>query len=195
LSINDVVYSTKKLVSTRCGFGVLGEIINPLGDFLANSYISYKDEEIARLFKTHWRSVEFNAPGIINRAPVTVPFMTGIASVDSFIPIGCGQRELIIGDHNTGKTSLAITAIINQRYLNNDICGYWREIDWSNFEYSFFFPCIYVAIGSKRSEIVRLRKVLYNKDALHYTCIVFTSADDLAALQYIAPFAGCTIGE
>ena len=195
LKIGDPVYNTYRLVNTRCGFGVLGEVINPLGEFLAPSDISYRESELSRLFLTRWSSVEVRAPGIVHRAPVTVPFMTGVASVDSFIPVGCGQRELIIGDQNTGKTSLAITAIINQSYRNNVLCNVWRGNDWSNYKYSLFFPCIYVSIGSKRSEIVRIRKVLSNKHALHYTCIIFTSADDLAALQYLAPFAGCTIGE
>lgn len=123
MKIGDRVFRTKKLVRTRCGFGVLGEIMNPLGDILASSDLNYKETQLARIFKTRWSSVEVSAPGIVNRAPVTVPFMTGIASIDSFIPVGCGQRELIIGDQNTGKTSLAITAIINQSYRNNNICG------------------------------------------------------------------------
>jgi F0F1-type ATP synthase alpha subunit len=123
LSIGDPVFSTNKLVNTRCGFGVLGEVISPLGDFLIDSGLPYRENVLARLFKTKWASVEVGAPGIVHRAPVTVPFMTGIASIDSFIPVGCGQRELIIGDQNTGKTSLAITAIINQSYRNNTVCG------------------------------------------------------------------------
>lgn len=123
------MYCTNQLVSTRCGFGVLGEILNPLGSFLLNSNVAYLEFEVSRLFKTRWAAVEVGAPGIINRAPVTVPFMTGVASIDSFIPIGCGQRELIIGDQNSGKTSLAITAILNQRYRNNTICGIWNEVD------------------------------------------------------------------
>jgi len=129
LSIGDQVYCTNKLVQTRCGFGVLGEVINPIGDFLIYTGSQYLEFELSRLFKTSWADVEAGASGIIFRAPVTVPFMTGIASIDSFIPIGCGQRELIIGDQNTGKTSLAITAIINQGYRNNIICGVWNEID------------------------------------------------------------------
>jgi F-type H+-transporting ATPase subunit alpha len=122
LSIGDSVFRTGTLVDTRCGFGVLGEVINPLGDSLAKTKLGYRESQLARLFTTHRSKVEVRAPGIVKRAPVTVPFMTGVASVDSFIPIGCGQRELIIGDHNTGKTSLAITAIINQSYRNNTIC-------------------------------------------------------------------------
>jgi F-type H+-transporting ATPase subunit alpha len=104
-------------------------VINPLGEFLITSELAYMEFELGRLFKTRWASVEVGAPGIIHRAPVTVPFMTGVASIDSFIPIGCGQRELIIGDQNAGKTALAITAIINQKYRNNTICGIWNEVD------------------------------------------------------------------
>lgn len=196
LHIGEPVFRANKVVHVRCGFSVLGEILNPLGDLLADSYLSYREYELGRLFKTAWWDfLDYRSPGIVKRAPVTVPFMTGVASVDSFIPVGCGQRELIIGDQNTGKTSLAITAIINQSYRNNSICGVWRDNDWCSYKYSLFYPCIYVSIGSKRSEIVRLRKVLQSKNALHYTCIIFTSADDLAALQYLAPFAGATVGE
>jgi F-type H+-transporting ATPase subunit alpha len=89
---------------------------------LADSSYNYDEYSLGRLFKTSFRSVALRSPNIVQRSPVTVPFMTGVASVDSFIPVGCGQRELIIGDQNTGKTSLAITAIINQSYRNNTIC-------------------------------------------------------------------------
>lgn len=195
LKIGDYVYRSYKLVQILCGFSVLGQVYSPMGDLLCESYNSYKEYELGRMFKSRWYSMIIRSPSIIQRAPVTVPFMTGISSVDTFIPVGCGQRELIIGDQGTGKTSLAITAIINQSYLNNTVCDIWRDNDWCDYKYSFFFPCIYVAIGSRRSEIVRLRKVLSNKNALHYTCIIFTGADDLAALQYLAPFAGCSVGE
>ena len=97
--------------------------MNPLGEYLADSVLPHQDAMRERFFNTAWRALEVNAPGIVARAPVTVPLMTGIASVDCFTPIGCGQRELIIGDQNTGKTSLAITAIINQQYKNNVTCG------------------------------------------------------------------------
>jgi F-type H+-transporting ATPase subunit alpha len=195
LNVGDMVYRTNLLVNTRCGFGVLGQVMGPLGNFLIASERAVKTELLDKIFKTRWESVETNAPGIIDRAPVTVPFMTGIVAIDCFIPIGCGQRELIIGDHNTGKTSLAITAIINQGYRNTIQCGDWEYFAWSDYKISFFLPCIYVSVGGKRSEIVRLRQVLLRRNALNYTCIVFTSADDLAALQFLAPFAGCTVGE
>lgn len=195
LAVGDKVFKTNRSIHVRCGFSVLGEIFGPLGHILDDSLANYDEYALGRLFKTSFRSVDMRSPGIVQRSPVTVPFMTGVASVDSFIPVGCGQRELIIGDQNTGKTSLAITAIINQSYRNNTVCGIWRDNDWCNYKYSLFFPCIYVSIGSKRSEIVRLKKVLQSKNALHYTSIIFTSADDLAALQYMAPFIGCAVGE
>jgi len=123
LQVGDVVYRTNELVKTKCGFGVLGEVMGPLGDFLVPSDRTVSEALLLELFNTRWASVEMGAPGIIARAPVTVPFMTGVVSVDCFIPIGCGQRELIIGDQNSGKTSLAITALINQQYRNNVLCG------------------------------------------------------------------------
>lgn len=127
LQVGDVVFRTMELVKTKCGFGVLGEVMGPLGAFLVPSLRSVDTVILHELFNTRWASVELNAPGIIQRAPVTVPFMTGVVAVDCFIPIGCGQRELIIGDHNSGKTSLAITAIINQQYRNNVLCGDWNK--------------------------------------------------------------------
>jgi proton translocating ATP synthase F1 alpha subunit len=139
--------------------------------------------------------VEINSPSIIQRSPVTVPMMTGIAAIDCFFPLGRGQRELVIGDHNTGKTSLVLTVIINQRYINNVVCEWSEHNTWCDHKESSFIPCIYVSIGSKRSEIVRIRKVLFDKQAIKYTCIVFSGADDLAAVQYLAPFAGCAVGE
>jgi F-type H+-transporting ATPase subunit alpha len=128
LRVGDPVFRTNKLVNTRCGFGVLGEVINPLGTLLMESTSDYTEMVLSILFKTRWASIDVGAPGIVQRAPVTVPFMTGVASIDSFIPVGCGQRELIIGDQNTGKTSLAITAIINQSYRNNTVCGIWHGV-------------------------------------------------------------------
>ncbi len=196
LKIGDAVYRTKDVVKTMCGFGVLSEVINPMGTYLVPSAISKKQQLTQKLFKTRWSAVEVSAPGISKRSPVSVPFMTGIVAIDCFLPIGCGQRELIIGDHNTGKTSLAITSILNQSFRNNSLYSIWNDVQLSTqYNYSFFVPCVYVSIGGKRSEFVRLRKVLAQNDALHYTCMLFASADDLAALQYIAPFAGCTIGE
>ena len=137
------------------------------------------------------------APGIVKRVSVRKPFLTGIASVDSFIPIGCGQRELIIGDNNAGKTSLAITALLNQRRFNR--LALWRGIESVTErlteDKSFFVPCIFVGIGKKRSEIARIRRLLILKDAFYYTSFVYASSDDIASIQYLAPYAGCAVGE
>jgi F0F1-type ATP synthase alpha subunit len=121
LSIGDAVYRSKDIVRTMCGLGVLGEVINPLGFYLVPTKLTRRQQLSDKLFKTRWAPVEIIAPGISKRSPVSVPFMTGVVAVDCFLPIGCGQRELIIGDHNTGKTSLAITAILNQGFRNTVI--------------------------------------------------------------------------
>jgi F-type H+-transporting ATPase subunit alpha len=126
--------------------------------------------------KKNFLAIDTKAIGIIERKSVTEPMQTGIKVVDSLIPIGCGQRELIIGDRQTGKTSIAIDSIINQR-LNG------------------YLYCIYVAIGQKRSNVVHIIEKLKKFKAMDNCVVVFTSADDPASLQYLAPYAGCTIGE
>jgi len=126
--------------------------------------------------KKNFLAIDTKAIGIIERKSVTEPMQTGIKVVDSLIPIGCGQRELIIGDRQTGKTTIAVDSIINQR-LNG------------------YLYCIYVAIGQKRSNVVHLIEKLKKFKAMDNCVVVFTSADDPASLQYLAPYAGCTIGE
>jgi F-type H+-transporting ATPase subunit alpha len=129
------------------------------------------------------RRVDVKAPGIIPRKSVTEPMQTGLKAIDSLIPIGRGQRELIIGDRQTGKTAVAIDAIINQ-----------REINKSGDEKVKLY-CIYVAIGQKRSTVAQIVKTLEDSGAMEYTCVVAATASDPAPLQYLAPFAGCTLGE
>ena len=119
--------------------------------------------------------VERIAPGIVDREPVKQPMQTGLKAIDSMIPIGRGQRELIIGDRQTGKTAVAIDTIINQR--GGDVI------------------CIYVAIGQKRSTVAQVVKTLVDADAMSYTIVVSASASDPAPLQYLAPYSGCAIGE
>jgi F-type H+/Na+-transporting ATPase subunit alpha len=119
LRSGDPVYRTHSLVKTKAGFFVLGRIMNPVGDTLNPSDISTERSILDKLLSTDYVVIDIVAPGIIKRMSVKKPFLTGVTSVDCFIPIGCGQRELIIGDNNTGKTSLAITALLNQRYMNN----------------------------------------------------------------------------
>ena len=124
---------------------------------------------------TESRPVECPAPGIIERAPVNVPLQTGIKAIDSMIPIGRGQRELIIGDRQTGKTAICLDTIINQKGTGG--------------------VCVYVAIGQKRSTVAQVAETLAKNGAMDYTCIVAATASESAPLQYIAPYAGCSIGE
>ena len=131
---------------------------------------------------TIFRAIELKAPGIIERTSVKEPLITGILAVDAMIPIGRGQRELIIGDRGIGKTAIAIDAIANQRHQN--------EMDISNTLY-----CIYVAIGQKRSSIIQIINKLETESATQYTTIVAATSSDSATLQFLAPYTGCTIGE
>lgn len=128
--------------------------------------------------------VEVKAPGIIERQSVREPFQTGIKVIDALIPIGRGQRELIIGDRQTGKTSLIVDSIINQKYINEKAKTETEKM-----------YCIYVAIGQKRSSVVQLVKELENAGAMDYTCVISATASDPATLQYLAPYVGCAIGE
>ncbi len=200
LSAGNSLYRTYKLPSTRSGFGILGQIITPLGLLLNNSDFSKSDLFRVRIYATVTVPVMMGAPGIIDRDPVSRPFMTGITAIDCFLPIGCGQRELIIGDKNTGKTSLAATALLNQVWINNVHYSTWRAFEKKTSfirtdVYADFAPCIYVFIGKRRSEGVRLKNVFVRHGAMNYTSFVFTSSDDLAALQYLAPYAGSAMGE
>lgn len=126
---------------------------------------------------------QLKAPGILPRRSVNQPVQTGLKSVDAMVPIGRGQRELIIGDRQTGKTAVALDAMLNQKRWNN-----------SNDESKKLY-CVYVAIGQKRSTVAQLVKTLEENDAMKYTIIVAATASEAAPLQYIAPFAGCAMGE
>jgi len=204
----DSIHRTFKDARTKVGFGILGKLVSPLGDIINEEDYENKDIIYSEITGMDYSPVEKNAPGIIEREPVRIPFLTGINAVDCFIPIGCGQRELIIGDHGTGKTSFAVTTIINQRKTNNILNAKWRyaennivsEDEISHgysllYKHSSFIPCIYVGVGQKRSEIARIKRLLENTKAIEFTIMVFTSSDEPASVQYIAPYAGCTIGE
>lgn len=160
------VYSTGRIASIPVGEGLIGRVINALGDPI--------DGKGAIQFDT-FRPVERIAPGVVKRKDVDTPVMTGIKAIDSMTPIGRGQRELIIGDRQTGKTALVIDTIINQK--GKDLV------------------CIYVAIGQKRAGIARTVATLERHGAMDHTIVVVAAADEPAALQYIAPYAGCAIGE
>ncbi len=166
------VKRTKRIASIMAGEGMLGRVINPLGDAL--------DGKGAVEGDLYEMPLERKAPGVIYRQPVNQPLQTGIKAIDSMIPIGRGQRELIIGDRQTGKTAIAIDTIINQR---------------ENFEKGKPVYCIYVAVGQKGSTVATLVETLRRAGAMDYTVVVCATAADPAALQYFAPFAGAAIGE
>jgi F-type H+/Na+-transporting ATPase subunit alpha len=168
----DIVKRTRRIASINVGEGLLGRVVSPTGDPLDG-----KGPIGGELFNLPF---ERKAPGVIFRQPVKQPLQTGIKAIDAMIPIGRGQRELIIGDRQTGKTAIAIDTIINQR---------------SNFEKGKPVYCIYVAIGQKGSTVANIAKTLEEHGALEYTVIVLATASDPAALQFYAPFAGAAIGE
>ena len=162
----------ERIASINVGEGMVGRVVNPLGEPLDGL-----GEIAGELFEM---PLERKAPGVVFREPVTEPLQTGLKAVDSMIPIGRGQRELIIGDRQTGKTALAIDTIINQR---------------SCFEAGKPVYCIYVAVGQKGSTIASIVETLRSKGAMDYTIVVAATASDPAAVQYYAPFAGAAVGE
>jgi F-type H+-transporting ATPase subunit alpha len=162
----DVVKRTGRIMEVPVGKALIGRVVNAIGQPIdGKGPINTKEKRI----------VDIVAPGILDRQPVKEPLQTGLKAIDSIIPIGRGQRELIIGDRQTGKTAIAVDTIINQK--GGDVI------------------CIYVAVGQKRSGIVRLVKKLDEEGALEHTIIVSASAGEPAPLQYIAPYTGCAIGE
>ncbi len=168
----DVVKRTKRIVSVKVGEGLLGRVVNTIGE-----PIDGKGEIEGEMIQM---PLERKAPGVIYRQPVQQPLQTGIKAVDSMIPIGRGQRELIIGDKQTGKTSIAIDTIINQKEF---------------YEKGEPVFCVYVAIGQKGSTIAQIAKTLEEHGAMDYTVIVAATAADPAAMQFYAPFTGAAIGE
>ncbi len=162
----DKVRRTGRIASVPVGEPLLGRVVDPLGRPVDGK---------GSLDATRLRTVENTAPSVVQRRPVSQPLQTGIRAIDALIPIGKGQRELIIGDRSTGKTAIAIDTIINQRGRN--------------------VFCIYVAIGQKNSTVSALAQILEQKGAMEYTTIVTVSPADAAALRWIAPFAGCAMGE
>ncbi|HBI64063.1 MAG TPA: F0F1 ATP synthase subunit alpha, partial [Clostridiales bacterium] len=162
----DIVKRTGKVVSVPVGEALIGRVVNALGQPIDGK---------GPIEATETRPIESPAPGIIERQPVNVPLQTGIKAIDSMIPIGRGQRELIIGDRQTGKTVLATDTIINQK--GKDVI------------------CIYVAIGQKNSTVATLVEDLAKAGAMDYTIVVTATASELSPLQYIAPYSGCAMGE
>lgn len=162
----DIVKRTGRVVEVPVGEQMIGRVVNALGQAIDGRGVIKSDT---------FRAIESPAPGVIDRKSVHQPLQTGIKSIDSMIPIGRGQRELIIGDRQTGKTAIAIDTIINQKEEN--------------------VVCIYVAIGQKKSTVAQIVKELEERGAMKYTIVVMASASEPAPLQYLAPYAGCAMGE
>jgi len=163
---DDEVRTTGRIIQVPVGDALLGRVVNPLGQPL---------DDRGPINTNKFRPVERVAPGVITRRSVNTPVQTGLKAIDSMIPIGRGQRELIIGDRQTGKTAIAIDTIINQK--GKDLI------------------CIYVAIGQKNSSVARTRAILEQFGAMEYTIMVVAGASDPAPLKYLAPYAGCAMGE
>ncbi len=164
----DTVTRTGEVISIPVGEALLGRVVNPLGQPLDGR---------GAIKTTETRPMEVIAPGVVERQPVKEPLQTGLKAIDAMVPIGRGQRELIIGDRQTGKTAIAIDTIINQKQEKSGVI------------------CIYVAIGQKQSTIAQVVKTLEDAGAMEYTIVVSASASDPASLLYAAPYAGCAMGE
>ncbi len=162
----DLVRRTRRIMSVPCGKGLIGRVVDPLGN---------PSDGKGPIVADTYNPIERLAPGVVDRQPVKEPLQTGLKAIDAMIPIGRGQRELIIGDRQTGKTAVAIDTILNQK--GGDVI------------------CIYVAIGQKRSTVAQVVKTLEDSGAMDYTIVVSASASEPAPMQYIAPYAGCAIGE
>lgn len=170
----DIVKRTQRILDTPVGMGLLGRVVNALGEPVDGK---------GPLVDVEMAQIERKAPGIIARKSVCEPMKTGLKVIDSLIPIGRGQRELIIGDRQTGKSAIAIDTILNQRAAHTSD----QKADK--------IYCIYVAIGQKQSSIARLVKTLEDAGAMEYSIVVAATASDSAALQYLAPYTGCAMGE
>ena len=175
LDEGDLAEQTGKVLQVPVGKGLIGRVVNAYGKPI-DGQGEIKGEKMM--------PVEAAVPGIIDRQPVFKPFQTGLKVVDALVPIGLGQRELIVGDRQTGKTSILIDAILNQKRLNDTAKTEKEKV-----------YCIYVCIGQKQSTVAEVVNVLQNMGAMDYTCVVCAAASDTASQQYLAPFTGTTIGE
>ncbi len=170
----DIVRRTGQIVQVPVGRALLGRVVDALGNPIDGK---------GPIKTSEYRRVEVKAPGVIPRKSVTEPMQTGLKAIDALVPIGRGQRELIIGDRQTGKTAVAIDAIINQRTINQDP------------DVKKHLYCIYVAIGQKRSTVARLVRELEENGAMEYSIIVAATASESAPMQFLAPYTGCAMGE
>ncbi|MBP3546658.1 MAG: F0F1 ATP synthase subunit alpha [Alphaproteobacteria bacterium] len=171
----DIVKRTDKIVSVPVGKGLLGRVVNALGEPI---------DGFGKIEASEYSNSEVKAPGIIERQSVCEPMQTGLKIVDALIPIGRGQRELIIGDRQTGKTSIIVDTIINQKHINEQAKSEKDKM-----------YCIYVAIGQKRSTVAQVVQTLKDHGAMDYTIVVAATASDAAPMQFIAPYSGCAMGE
>src|SRR5512141_905311 len=171
----DSVKRTGTIVDVPVGKGLLGRVVDALGNPIDGKGPIKADKR---------ERVDVKAPGIIPRKSVNEPMATGLKAIDSMIPIGRGQRELIIGDRQTGKTAIALDTILNQKSLNVEGAPESQKL-----------YCVYVAVGQKRSTVAQFVKVLEENGALEYSIIVAATASEPAPMQYLAPFTGCTMGE
>ena len=170
----DIVKRTGAIVDVPVGKGLLGRVVDALGNPIDGK---------GPIESTERRRVDVKAPGIIPRRSVHEPMSTGLKAIDALIPIGRGQRELVIGDRQTGKTAIILDTFLNQKPLND------------TGDESVKLYCVYVAVGQKRSTVAQFVKVLEERGALDYSIIVAATASDPAPMQFLAPFAGCTMGE
>src|SRR6185436_5293584 len=170
----DPVKRTGRIISVPVGEEMLGRVVNALGQPLDGK---------GPILTQQFAPIERLAPGVVDRQPVREPMQTGLKAIDGMVPIGRGQRELIIGDRQTGKTAVALDTILNQKSINA-----------SNDESRKLY-CVYVAIGQKRSTVGQFVKILEENGALDYSIIVAATASDPAPMQYLAPFSACTMGE
>ena len=171
----DVVERTGTVVSVPVGEKLIGRVVNALGQPIDGK---------GPVETSEYYPIERNAPGIIERKGVSVPLQTGIKAIDSMIPIGRGQRELIIGDRQTGKTAIILDTIINQKHINEQAKSEKEKM-----------YCVYVAVGQKRSTVAQVVKTLKDHGAMDYTIVVAATASDPAPMQFIAPYSGCAMGE
>ena len=182
-----IVKRTHNIMNISLDTGKIGCVLDSLGNIISNYDLTSKiDVDVIKKLKSVEGSfsIDVKAPGVITRHKVFEPVETGLIAIDTLVPIGRGQRELIIGDKQTGKTSVAIDTIVNQKFDHNSI----------NENYLGLF-CIYVAVGQKRSSVVKIVNKLMKLDSMFYTTVISATASDAASLQYIAPYTGCTVGE
>jgi F-type H+-transporting ATPase subunit alpha len=174
----DEVKRTGRIMEVPVGEALIGRVVNALGQPIDGK---------GPISTTQTSPIERIAPGVIDRSPVNEPLQTGLKAIDSMVPIGRGQRELIIGDRQTGKTAVGLDTIINQREA-------WESNpDWHSGHPGVV--CIYVAIGQKRSTVAQVVRILEEYGAMRYSIVVAATASDPAPLQYVAPYAGCAMGE